>query len=551
MIPSYLEGFSKRMTLVAEISSVIARINKNSELEALIGPENMCNIIFSVLIHIMERTLTENVKCTLDDIEDFIAEIMPSYSISVYRVDVRELTRYIIKDILQCKGQSYNFKIMDYGSGMQSMSVRLIRDIADDNGNISYVLDQQGFDLLFRTKEVDELGFQIEEIRLEKLIKRGNYSEALEQSRQIIRMINEKKIELDLFEKSMRYNISCISGEEYDQMCRSINNMLCDEYDTMNEIYRTVHLAIDHFNEKMRYSETLSDELQKDRRHIYDIEKNIGSILCSQRELLAKNNRLSGLYSVILKEALISHRSHHFDFEKEILRPLERYSGNGSELNDIRKKLLMPLMLVQLPYVLDINLFYSQQQFREETVGDEAENMEEYDDNSEAEKYIENRNKSHVTVIRLLLEYSALNPQGFDLEALWNYACEKYDVGLLSQNKLFFLVMLKLFEQQTIDIPEWRQESVKIHECSGEFDLSYCLYQISVERSDMYGIKQITVNKGGTLADFEFEDTKSSDELKCRYTFQTDNLQFSPEVNNDARVDKVNAGIDFKGKYQR
>ena len=37
MIPSYLEGFSKRMTLVAEISSVIARINKNSELEALIG----------------------------------------------------------------------------------------------------------------------------------------------------------------------------------------------------------------------------------------------------------------------------------------------------------------------------------------------------------------------------------------------------------------------------------------------------------------------------------------------------------------------------------
>ena len=314
MIPSYLEGFSKRMTLVAEISSVIVRINKSSELEALIGSENMCNIIFSVLIHIMERTLTENVKCTLDDIEDFIAEILPSYSISVYQVDVRELTRYIIKDILQCKGQSYNFKIMDYGSGMQSMSVRLIRDIADDNGNISYVLDQQGFDLLFRTKEVDELGFQIEEIRLEKLIKRGNYSEALEQSRQILRMINEKKIELDLFEKSMRYNISIISGEEYDQMCRSINNMLCDEYDTMNEIYRTVHLAIDHFSEKMRYSETLSDELQKDRRHIYDIEKNIGSILCSQRELLAKNNRLSGLYSVILKEALISHRSHHFDF---------------------------------------------------------------------------------------------------------------------------------------------------------------------------------------------------------------------------------------------
>lgn len=534
MIPSYLEGFSKRMTLVAEIASVIARINKNSELEGVIGSENMYNIIFSVLIHIMERTLTDNVKCTLDDIEDFIADILPSYSIHGHSVNVRELTRYIIKDILQCKGQGFNFKIMDYSSGMQSMNVRLIRDIADDNGNVSYVLDQQGFDLLFRTKEVDELGFQIEEIRLEKLIKRGNYSEALEQSRQIIRMINEKKIELDLLEKSMRYNISSISGEEYDRMCRSINAMLGDEYDTMNEIHNTVRMAIERLSQKGNYSDSLSEELQMARRNIYEIEKNVGAILCSQRELLVKNNRLAGLYSVILKEALISHRSRHFDFEKEILKPLEQYSGDGSEMHDIRKKLLMPLMLVQLPSVLDITLFYGQQHLREEVVGDEPDNEEEYDDNSAAERYIEQKNETHVTIIKLLLEFCSLTPQGFNLKMLWDYCCEKYDAVRMSENKLFFLVMLKLFEYQTIDIIKWQQESTQIDECAGEFDLSYALYKISMTRSDMYGVRKLIIKKSGILTEFECDDEKSNSELKCRYTFQTDNLNFYPEVNNNA-----------------
>lgn len=122
----------------------------------------------------MERTLTDESKCTLEDIEVFLSDILPSYQKWLTQERFRDLTRYIVKDILQNKGDGFTFGAMDYDEGkMKKQSVRLIKDMIDDEDEICYVLEKQGFDMLFRSKEVDEeLGFQMEEIRLEKLIKK-------------------------------------------------------------------------------------------------------------------------------------------------------------------------------------------------------------------------------------------------------------------------------------------------------------------------------------------------------------------------------------------
>ena len=171
MIP-YLDGFSKRMELVACMASVMHR-RHTREIEAWFEGSELDNILFSVLIHIMERTLTDESKCTLDDIETFLAEILPLYQRWLTPDQLRELTRYIIKDVLQNKGEPFTFGVMDYADGkMKTQSVRLIKDLVDEESEICYVLEKQGFDMLFRSKEVDdELGFQMEEIRLDKLIK--------------------------------------------------------------------------------------------------------------------------------------------------------------------------------------------------------------------------------------------------------------------------------------------------------------------------------------------------------------------------------------------
>ena len=108
MIP-YLDGFSKRMELVACIASVINR-RHTREIEAWFEGSELDNILFSVLIHIMERTLTYESKCTLDDIETFLAEILPLYQRWLTPDQLRELTRYIIKDVLQKRSRHHTLR---------------------------------------------------------------------------------------------------------------------------------------------------------------------------------------------------------------------------------------------------------------------------------------------------------------------------------------------------------------------------------------------------------------------------------------------------------
>lgn len=164
---SYLADFASRMEHISEIASVICRRNRNLAIEASFGDNELDNIIFAVLVHIMERSLTTNVRCTLEDIEDFLAELFKDYNREINESELRELTRYIVKDILQNKGESFKFKIMDHSDlTIKSYSVRLIRDIEDDDGVIYYVLEKQGFDMLFRTKEVDDLGWRSDCISL-------------------------------------------------------------------------------------------------------------------------------------------------------------------------------------------------------------------------------------------------------------------------------------------------------------------------------------------------------------------------------------------------
>lgn len=204
----------------------------------------------------MERSLTTNVRCTLEDIEDFLAELFKDYNREINESELRELTRYIVKDILQNKEESFKFKIMDHSDlTIKSYSVRLIRDIEDDDGVIYYVLEKQGFDMLFRTKEVDDLGFQLEEVRLHKLIERGNFSDASSQSKRLLAMLNQKEIDLTLFERRMKNDLSETSGEEYDTLIHEIEQMLDDEYAVMSDIKKTIGKAIESFSDSNAFSD--------------------------------------------------------------------------------------------------------------------------------------------------------------------------------------------------------------------------------------------------------------------------------------------------------
>ena len=68
----YLKGFEKRMEFFAIVESIAKRRNRTDKIENLFEENQLDNIIMSVLVYIMEVTLTEEQECTLENIIQFV-----------------------------------------------------------------------------------------------------------------------------------------------------------------------------------------------------------------------------------------------------------------------------------------------------------------------------------------------------------------------------------------------------------------------------------------------------------------------------------------------
>jgi hypothetical protein len=531
MIKEYLERFAKRMEFVAAVDSIVGRTNKNQEIERLFSHGELDNILLSVLVFIMEITLTEEQDCTISVITDFLADIVPSYGKHLSSAELDTLSRYLIKDILQNKGETRLAPLMDYTAGMKELSIRLVADKLGEHNKVSYELTKQGFDFLFRTKEVDdELGFEIEAIRLRMLISKKNYKKATSQSKYIIAMLLEKRNELRQFEQQLSHDIFAVSGNQYDSIVRDIQTTLNEEYEIMREIERMLDLARLRLAEENRLYAAVDEKSLAAQSEIGFISENVRRALGLQRELLINCENLRKIYLDLLQDSLLLHQVKRFDLEEHILKPLEELTFKDMfGLNLLRAGLFAPLFLPGFKKSLNLTLFYERQAKLKESSEDEVFEVDETVDDSGKLVRIVSRNEAHVRIIRLLLKFAA-NHASFLLSDFWLQLKNHKHVAEITKERLLFLDMLKLYEIREIDLNKWRKEGIRLLDNIGEFDLDYCL-TLCLERNMIPDtLEQITIDKTGAKL------TCTVSELE---TIVMDDLRF--EVSSNARNSAANS----------
>lgn len=492
----YLERFSKRMEFVAAADSIVGRTNRNQDIERLFSDGELDNILMSVLVFIMETTLTEDQDCTIDAITDFLTDILPSYGKHMLNDERETLARYFVKDILQNKGEMRNVKIMDYSGNMNNYQVRLVADKLGDNNVILYELTKQGFDFLFRTKEVDdELGFEIETIRLRMLINKKNYKKAISQSKYILTMLVEKRNELRQFEQQMRHDIFSVSGAQYDAVVSAVDAMLKEEYGEMRDIEHLLEQAQARLDEEGRLDVSSNEKTMTARREIVNITDNVRRALNMQQELLTKCENLRKMYLSLLNDSLLYQKVKRYDIEEQILRRMESISFNNIySLTNFRAGLLVPLFLPDMKRTLNLSMLYDRQvRLRENDIEDIVDE-DETEDNRWALERIQARNAAHVKVIRLLLEYGR-NCTSFMFHNFWEHIKTHKDFAELTDERLVFLDMLKLYELRDINIEQWRKDDFHTSDCMGEFDLNYCLTCCKDNNQELFGIERIMVER--------------------------------------------------------
>ena len=494
----FLEGFEKRMQILAAIDSIVNRLNRNKEIEAQFEHAQLDNIIFSVLVFIMERTLSEDEECTIDSITAFLGSIMPEYGLDFASENTRELSEYIIKDILQNGGEARYYPVMKYGEGWTRTRIRLIDDKLKDGERgyvVSYQLTNQGYDLLFRTKEVEqEISFTIEELKLRELIKRKNYKKAITQSANLRQMIRQKRNDISQFIQKIRENIYDVDIREFEKLVGSTYALLEEEYGTMNEIRDMIVLSEQRLQEEESTRGSLDEEMKKARREISIIRRNIISTIDEQKQVILERHSLSKIYKEMIADSFSLSLARVYDFEQEILLPLER---SDEKIIPSLWQLLNPLFKPN-PYknLNLLSLYERQARIRLEDEGAEGVPIVELGEDRELLK-IKRMNELHVELIRAILELAALKGTSYRFSELHAYLQSQPGVyDQIMQGEQLFKSMLKLYDLNRIDIAAWQSRHDEVvANATGELDVSFCLYCIEYDRPDMYGIKGIEILK--------------------------------------------------------
>ena len=493
----FLDGFEQRMHIVAAIDSVVNRGNRNMEIERLFEVGQLDNIIFSVLVFIMERTLAEDEECTIDSISAFVARIIPAFGLNFPLETVRRITEYIIKDILQNGGEPRYYPVMSYGRGMDEIRIRLIDDKLREGTRgyvVTYQLTDQGYDLLFRTKEVEqEISFTIEELKLRELIRRKNYKKAIRQSSSLVQMVRQKKNDIGQFIQKIRENIYDVDISEFESLVGSTYTLLQEEYEIMGEIRDMIALSEGRLREEESSRGVLDEEMKKARSEIDAIRRNINTTINEQKELILERYSLTDIYKETIADSFSLSLARYYDFEQEILIRLERCDES---IIPSLWKLLNPLFRPNPERNLNIlSLFERQTRLRQDEETVEGVAVPELDEDHEQQK-IKQINEANTAFIHSILAFASGKRAGFRFRELFAYLKEQDVFDLLIDGDLVFKSMLKLYDLSVIDIKAWKtQHDEVVANATGELDVPYCLYCIEAKQPDLYGVERIEIQK--------------------------------------------------------
>ena len=501
----YLQGFQERMGFVAAVDSIIGRRNRSTEIEEWFEEEEMDNLFFSLLVYIMEQTLNENDQCTMENMAAFLEEILPYYGREFSHAEIYRLTEYMVRDILQNKGEEKTYRVMDYDQGMKEIRIRLIRDKITDGGRIVYQLTDQGYNLLFRTREVDkELDFRLEQLKLKELLKRRNYRHALRQSQELMNMLRQKEHELELFIDRIRQNIHTIDRGEHKKLLDETYHLLDEEYQGMLELKEQVERDEERIYQEQA-DHTMEDEAVAEAlRSLAQIRQNLSTVTMQQRNLIGRRFEMNDIYEETIRDSFYTAMVRRYDFQKEIMEPLEHVKG---EQIASLWKLFVPLRRPRARKQLLLSMPYQPQgKLREEETEEAAieEEVFEVDQRFQQQK---RRDAIHVKLIDRMFSYGNDHPS-YSFSEFYQYLKENAEKPeVYTEEKRIFLVMLKLYDYKTIDLEEWGQrEDKEIPEANGEFDLAYCLYQMEMEHPDFYGIRSLSFEKTGEKFQTEVEE---------------------------------------------
>ena len=497
-ISELLNGFERRMQFIHIARAMFDYTFKENIREMIPDRAILDNLTVAVLVFIKERTLGTQQQCTLADVQAFLENLLPVLPENC-KPDCKVLARYLIVDVLQNGGLPKEY--LTYIDAEERFAIRTVRLLEEEKG--SYHLSDEAFDFLFRSKEIEsELDYSVTRFRLKEYMKRDNYTQAVEQSRELISRIRNMKTSMDDFLLRCRENLSAITTDAYESVIQRIRTLLNDEEKELTDIQKNAQ-------ERMAQLETAvqsgmnAEETAKSRQALLEIIRNITTTINEQRSLINKRFELSAQFEQILKDHYAMQHFERMSFADDILAPLQRM---GDQLGDAAKFLLFPLCKPELPKLFSIENFYAAQSVLTESNEDRGTPIDTEEEDA-ALLLEQERNQRFLAIMQSFFSYMQQHSE-FHVS---QFIASLPDAELFRfcTEKALPNVLLKLFEIGCVDIAHWKQSAELIPEPKGEFEPGWCLSNLSDSLLQMQVIHILNTDRKCSFSVIQGQEQRS------------------------------------------
>ncbi|MCT8975909.1 hypothetical protein N4T77_04800 [Clostridium sp. CX1] len=468
------------------------------------------NLIFSVLLYIMEQSLKEEL-CTIDHIAVFIDEVNNlHFKKGISYEECRELSEFIVNTILCDEGNAMYFKAYNFKEGQyKDINISFIRnkmEYIEGVRRVSYSLTDDGYSLLLSTLEIEEnLKITIHEIVFKMHLEKASYDKAVDDIKNIFNMLRIRVQSMEDAIRKIRENPLAYSTEEYKAMMSGNLELLSSTKKQFIIHRETVNEKINEFIEHDIHIKELTKEEEENLNNLKIIEKYLSRTIDEDQRVLKKHFDLKEVYGKELENISKMSLIERFNFRTEVY---DKILDNPNKLEDI-DIFLRPLFRMQQRKFYNINKALEYQKVIRKV---EIEEDEELSFDEKALTEAENKKKlerleKYKGVIEVVLEL-AITRGKITLGEINSLIKESQVLmnTLIPTVEIFREVIIELLKNRTIDIAEIREERKNSVE-SGEieFQLNKSILEIIDANSSFKKIAKITVEKALDNEDVKLE----------------------------------------------
>lgn len=470
--------------------------------------DEQINVIFSVMLYIMEQSLKEE-NCTIDDIGAYLDNLnMRYFKKNMSYEDCKNLGDFILNVILSNEGKAMYFDGYDFEQrAYQSMNISYVANrivyVDSEVRRTSYYLTEDGYNLLLSTLEIENnMKLTIHEMVFKMHLEKQSYDKAVDEIKNIFNLL---RIQLQKIEEAMgriRRNALSYSVAEYETVLTENLETISDtkqKFQNYRELVKSREKELEDINLNVR---KLDEKEEEKLKNLGIIENYLNRTIDEHQKILSSHFDLKSLYTKELEQLSQMSFIRRFSLQNELYEKILE-NPRGLERMEIFLRPLFsntPEKIYNLKKATEL-----QKPIRKKEVEELGEVME-FGDEAWMEAEEHNRReklRKYEKSLKYLIEKAMNSERGeISLEEIRNSIEERSTdlLELIPNVEIFKEIMVELLRSKEISIRQLKEERREyISDFSNSFQLNEMVLSLvensgwQIDKIEIYRIEDSKV----------------------------------------------------------